>query len=280
MAKKCFVLMPFKKTFNTIYQRTVKPAVKKAGFDPVRADEIYGARPVLEDIIKETMEATVLIADVSTKNPNVNYELGLAHAVGQPVIIITNNSNDVPFDYQHFRYHRYSRSLVGMKLLAQTIENALDEVSNERFGMGALLGRWIGWYRECDEVKWRPTAHEIQIECGKLKATAYGTNNRSESICTFLKEDKHRGAQLIWTYDSRNIRGKDDLAEHTGTHIASFTVLPNGKRLMDGIAFNTRRPRNVAVKVGSVVEFNCEWVSEKSLGGLQFSPTRWPKVRP
>jgi hypothetical protein len=47
--------------------------------------------------------STVVIADVTDKNPNVNYELGICHALGVPTVIITQNLDDVPFDYKHRR---------------------------------------------------------------------------------------------------------------------------------------------------------------------------------
>jgi len=54
----------------------------------------------------------VIVADVSGKNPNVNYELGLAHAFGKPAVIISQRAEDVPFDYRHLRVIIYDTTRV------------------------------------------------------------------------------------------------------------------------------------------------------------------------
>jgi hypothetical protein len=95
--------MPFRHPFDGYYQHIIKPAVTAAGMNPLRADEVFGTGPVIQDIWQTIWRARVAVADVTEKNPNVNYELGLAHALGLPTIIISQNRDDVPFDYRHRR---------------------------------------------------------------------------------------------------------------------------------------------------------------------------------
>lgn len=99
----CFALMPFKVPFNDYYEEIIKPAAKDAGLNALRSDEIYGTKPVIRDIWEQIWKARAVIADVTTKNPNVNYELGMCHTLGVPTVIITQRMEDVPFDYQHRR---------------------------------------------------------------------------------------------------------------------------------------------------------------------------------
>lgn len=103
MTEKCFVAMPFEPPFDDYYRRILKPAIADAGYLPVRADEIYGTRPVIEDIFREMREAAAVVADVSGKNPNVNYEVGVAHALQRPTVIIAQSADDIPFNYQDRR---------------------------------------------------------------------------------------------------------------------------------------------------------------------------------
>lgn len=112
MADKCFVLLPFKKPFTDYYREIIAPAVKEAGFVPFYAEEIYGARAIIEDIFNGIREAAILVADVTGRNPNVNYELGIAHAFGRRVVLISQSMNDVPFDYHHLRIIIYDTSEV------------------------------------------------------------------------------------------------------------------------------------------------------------------------
>jgi hypothetical protein len=112
MESKCFVLMPFSEPFNVYYKDIIVPAIVAAGFRPMRADEIYGTRAIIEDIFREIKDSALLIADVTGKNPNVNYELGIAHTLGRPVVIISQFIEDIPFDYRHLRAIIYDTSQV------------------------------------------------------------------------------------------------------------------------------------------------------------------------
>lgn len=99
----CFVMMPFGQ-WNDIYYREVYiPAIKEAGFEPVRGDEIFSSGSVVEQIWEQIDKAKVLLADLTGKNPNVFYELGLSHAARKPVVFTSGSLDDVPFDLRHLR---------------------------------------------------------------------------------------------------------------------------------------------------------------------------------
>ena len=99
----CFVLMPFRDPFNGYYEHIIKVTVKAAGLEPLRGDEVFGARPIIQDVWERIWRARIVIADVTDRNPNVNYELGICHSLGVPTILITRTMEDVPFDYRHRR---------------------------------------------------------------------------------------------------------------------------------------------------------------------------------
>ena len=99
----CFVMMPFGSWFDRYYQEIYIPAIRDAGFEPVRADELFSTGSVVEQIWEEISKAKVLLADLTGKNPNVFYELGLAHAAIKPVVFTASKVDDVPFDLRHLR---------------------------------------------------------------------------------------------------------------------------------------------------------------------------------
>lgn len=99
----CFVMMPFGTWFDKYYQEIYIPAIREAGFEPVRADELFTTGSVVEQIWEEIVKAKILLADLSGKNPNVFYELGLAHAAVKPVVFTASRVEDVPFDLRHLR---------------------------------------------------------------------------------------------------------------------------------------------------------------------------------
>jgi hypothetical protein len=99
----CFVMMPFGHWNDVYYKEIYIPAIKEAGFEPVRGDEIFSSGSVVEQIWEQIEKAKVLLADLTGKNPNVFYELGLAHADRKPVVFTSGALEDVPFDLRHLR---------------------------------------------------------------------------------------------------------------------------------------------------------------------------------
>lgn len=103
-----FHLCPFKEPFDTIYRDHVVVAARAEGFSIDRADEIYGTGPVIEDIWRSILSATIVTADITGRNPNVMYEVGMAHTVGKAVVILAQSVDDIPFDLRHYRSILYS----------------------------------------------------------------------------------------------------------------------------------------------------------------------------
>lgn len=128
-ANLAFVLMPFKPPFDSYYEEIIRPAARAAGLECRKADEIYGTGPIIHDIWKQIWAATAIIADVTGRNPNVNYELGICHTLNVPTVIITQNFDDVPFDYRHRRCIPYDTKDVNwQRTLKKTITATLKQV--------------------------------------------------------------------------------------------------------------------------------------------------------
>lgn len=121
----CFVVMPFSPLFSTQYERVIRPAVEDAGLICVRGDEIYTKSRIMDDIWQSIRSSRVIIAELTGKNPNVMYEIGLAHALGKAVIILTRNEDDVPFDLKALRYLFYD---TGDPFWGQNLQTALKQM--------------------------------------------------------------------------------------------------------------------------------------------------------
>ena len=102
-----FVLMPFDPEFNPIYEDFIKSTLDALGFNVARADNIQSQRNILRDVIEGIVNDSLIIADLTGLNPNVFYELGIAHAVRKPVLLITQSIEDVPFDLRSYRLVEY-----------------------------------------------------------------------------------------------------------------------------------------------------------------------------
>jgi len=113
--KFCFVLMPFDKEFNDIYQLGIKQSCIDAGAYCERVDEQIFSNSILDRIFNQISKADFVIADMTNRNPNVFYEVGYAHALGKTTILLTSNSDDIPFDLKHFPHIIYNDSIINLK---------------------------------------------------------------------------------------------------------------------------------------------------------------------
>ena len=83
--ESCFVMQPFAPPHGDYYEKIFKPAIDKTGLKPVRADaDIFGTGKIIDQIWRGINAAKVLVAELTTRNANVLYELGLAHALKKP----------------------------------------------------------------------------------------------------------------------------------------------------------------------------------------------------
>lgn len=129
----CFVMQPFSPPLGDYYDKIYRPAIEKAGLKAVRADaEIFGAGKIMDQVWEGICSAKVLVAELTSRNPNVFYELGLAHALRKPVVLVSSREDDVPFDLQHIRviYYDHSDPFWGHKLIEKVAENILSAIHN------------------------------------------------------------------------------------------------------------------------------------------------------
>ena len=133
LGDSCFVMQPFAQPYGGYYEKVFKPAIEKAGLQAVRADaEIFGTGKIIDQVWRGLNNAKVLIAELTTRNVNVFYELGLAHALQKPVVLISSNETDVPFDLKHIRviYYDVTDFFWGTKLIDKIAENILSALKN------------------------------------------------------------------------------------------------------------------------------------------------------
>jgi hypothetical protein len=129
----CFVMMPFAQPIGGYYSTIYEPAIRKAGLTPIRADtEIFGTGKIIDQIWRSLNAAKVLVAELTGRNPNVFYELGLAHALSKPVVLVSSNEDDVPFDLHHIRviYYDMKDPFWGQKLIDKIAENMVSAIKN------------------------------------------------------------------------------------------------------------------------------------------------------
>lgn len=105
---KAFVIMPFDPEFKSIFDDLIKPALEDAGYNVVRADSFLDQVNILRVIVREIATADLVVADLTTLNPNVLYELGLCHGMQIPTILLAQSMDEVPFDLRSYKIQIYS----------------------------------------------------------------------------------------------------------------------------------------------------------------------------
>ena len=120
--------MPYEETFNGIWKTVIKPTVEDTGDECLRADDIFAPGSIIDDIVYAIHGADYVIADLSKQNPNVYYELGFAHALEKPVILLTSDISTLPFDIRQQRVIRYSDTAAGAADLKESLKRYLTAI--------------------------------------------------------------------------------------------------------------------------------------------------------
>ena len=145
-----FVARPFRGGFRTVYENHIKqPIESHFDLECLDAADLHAPHSIVEDIWEQICRARFLIADLTGKNPNVFYEVGLGHALGKSVILITQSPDDAPFDIHHLRTVGYSTDEAGLRALETE------------------LLRWVGHLLESDPGVSDPAFAEAQRVLGE-----------------------------------------------------------------------------------------------------------------
>lgn len=108
VAPVAFVIMDFDDDFQPIYDGIYRSVLEEAGYEISRADTRYESTSIMSEVVKHIEQSDLIIADLTGTNANVYYELGLAHAMGKPVILLIQDLEEMPFDIRPYRVISYS----------------------------------------------------------------------------------------------------------------------------------------------------------------------------
>lgn len=118
-----FILMPFSQDLEPVFD-VIREAADAAGLRSFRADAISAAGPIIDQIFESIAKSGLIVADLTGRNQNVIYELGLANAMGKDTVLLSQNLQDVPFDIRSQRVLIYEPSLKSMRELRQRLIEA------------------------------------------------------------------------------------------------------------------------------------------------------------
>jgi transcriptional regulator with AAA-type ATPase domain len=127
----CFILMPFEEEndMQVVYKDHVKKVVEnKCALRCERVDDIYGVSGIMQSVWESINKAKIIVADLTNRNPNVFYELGIAHTLGKPVVMITQSMDYVPFDLRHLKCIVYEYKPKSIKKFETDLEKNISSV--------------------------------------------------------------------------------------------------------------------------------------------------------
>ena len=134
--KIAFILMPFADEFSDVYKYLISDCLQDAGYDVKRADDIKSQRNIIGDIVSGIVNSDLIVADLTGANPNVYYELGIAHTLNKKVILITQEIDELPFDLRSYRVVGYSTHFARMNQARKELGELATEAFNGTLPFG------------------------------------------------------------------------------------------------------------------------------------------------
>jgi hypothetical protein len=129
-----FVIMQFTSEFDTLYKEVIKPTIESYDIECIRGDDVFTNGLILNDIENYIQESFFIVADITPNNPNVFYEVGYAHAIRKPLILLCDSDkrDNLPFDISGFRTIMYSDSIGGKTKIEQRLKKHLEHIVNQK----------------------------------------------------------------------------------------------------------------------------------------------------
>tara|TARA_R110000782_G_scaffold102483_5_gene189509 strand:+ start:12634 stop:14622 length:1989 start_codon:yes stop_codon:yes gene_type:complete len=120
-----FVLLPHTPEFEDIYKHAVQPAMEKSGIQPLKANDIFEPGSILNQVWNQIRHAEVIVADLSTSNLNVIFELGLCFGIRRSPILLVRDAKELPFNLRNLRHIEYTNDVGGISKLRTKLESSI-----------------------------------------------------------------------------------------------------------------------------------------------------------
>ena len=133
--KECFIIMPISDSdgypnghWSHVYDNIISPSCEMAGYQAKRGDDVKATNLIHLDILKSLIDAPIAICDLSSRNPNVLFELGIRQAFDRPVVLIQEAGTPKIFDIAPLRYLEYSKDMKYHDVLhiQKELKNAIE----------------------------------------------------------------------------------------------------------------------------------------------------------
>lgn len=146
--ERCFVIMPISDPegyesghFNCVYEDIFKPAIEEAGYEAFRVDENKSTNLIQVSIIEEILNAPMAICDLSTRNPNVLFELGIRQAFDLPVVLVQEEGTKRIFDISNIKTIDYRNKLIYREVIEDRakITEGIISTREDKNGINSII---------------------------------------------------------------------------------------------------------------------------------------------
>jgi uridine kinase len=189
LSKTAFVLIPFQDEYQQLYEAVLEPTLTESGYIALKADQPALPGDIPEEVIKGIISADVVLADCSEPNPNVFYELGVSHSVGNKTIVLSHDPDNLAFYLKQHRVLVYRRDRDGRQLLRATLKQWLQSMSERDPDQPTNLVQKAGseFFRNADRFNrelaaLREERRRLQVFDEFMKAGRPKTGESSETI--------------------------------------------------------------------------------------------------
>lgn len=187
VTKDVFVIMPFSATatckedkWTVVYKHVFCPAVEECGYTCERAAPKTGS--LISSIVERLKTARIVLADITDRNANVFYELGVRHSLSKRTIIVSQNADDIPSDLRGYWFLRYGTDPELVAKFKEDIRRLISEIEEHP--------------QKCDS----PVADYLERENISLSQYAQRENiKKLGALCTELSGN----ALLLQAMDAR-----------------------------------------------------------------------------
>jgi hypothetical protein len=217
-----FVIMPFDVEFTSIYEKLIKEPLEDAGYQVARADSLLDQRNILGDIIRGIRGAELVVADLTTNNPNVFYELGLCHGLGLPTVLIAQSIDDVPFDLRSYKILIYETHFNKIEKL----KRGLKEIGMKHRAEGLTFDNPV---KDFSESNTEPIESPTKIVLDKASIDPIEDDDGDDDgkeLLDFLA-DGERAAQDLTSVLAKVLKDNEVVTNRITKHAASMQALSN-----------------------------------------------------
>lgn len=208
---ECFIIMPITDPpeykpghFRKVYEDIFIIACKNAGYKAVRADDVKETNMIQLDVLDKLLNSPMAICDLSSRNPNVMFELGFRQAFDKPTVLVQEMGTSRVFDISPIRAEEYSgnleyRSVNEDQIKIQRVLEETKRATDNDKGVNSLVRLLsLSSPAALKQIKEDPTAEMVQLILSEMRELKTILRKSSDSMKTATDEEFRTGVEKIY----------------------------------------------------------------------------------